>query len=315
MSIMIKKIFLLVKLTLILVIPFQLIFLYGKNPNNSIGTVAGIQNQQTNEVKVTATIGDSHLDLYGYTSPQALVTLEGMGILDHSYADDDGYFQFSTLFSSKSSREACLNSKDPLGRLSSPVCLPPFPAGNNVSVGPVIMPPTVSLNSQNYYMGDQVILSGQAVPNTEVSLSIFGDDKKTSDFALIRPVEAFTFPELKVKSDDKGNFSINLPSSNPKKFRLFAQANFMNSTSANSINLSFDILPIWMIIIRYFLFFISLLYPRLLEIAVIFEISYILYTLKNHLNEKAITIYHNHLPMVEEKSFPSITPNSKEVLN
>lgn len=310
---MIKKVFLFFKLTLILVIPFQLIFLYGKN-SNDLGTVAGIQNQQTNEVKVTATIGDSHLDLFGYTSPQALVTLEGMGILDHSYADEDGYFQFSTLFSSKSSREACLISKDPLGRMSSPVCLPPFPAGNNVSVGPVIMPPTVSLNSQNYYMGDQVILSGQTIPNTEVNLSMFGDDKKTTNFALIRPVEAFTFPELIIKSDSKGNFSINLPSSNPKKFRLFAQANFMKSISANSISLNFDILPIWMVIIKYFLLLTSLLYPRLLEIVVIFEIYYILYTLKNHFHEKAITIYQGKLPIVEANILPSIIPTAKKSL-
>lgn len=299
MNIMIKKIFLFVKLTLILVIPFQLVFLYEKNPNNAIGFVAGIQNEQTNEVKVTATIGDSHLYLYGYTSPQALVTLEGMGILDHSYADDNGYFQFSTLFSSKSSREACLSSKDPLGRLSSPVCLPPFPAGNDVSVGSVIMPPTVSLNSQNYYMGDQIILSGQAVPNTEVNLSMFGNNEKTSSFALIRPVEAFTFPELKVKSDNKGNFSINLPSSNPNRFRLFAQANFLKSVSTNSINLNFDVLPIWMVIVKYLLLFISLIYPRLLEIAILIEIVYILYTLRNHFHEKAIIIYQDHLPMVE----------------
>ncbi len=310
---MIKKIFLLIKLTLVLVIPFQLILLYGKNVNNP-GAVAGIQNQQTNEVKIIATIGDSHLDLYGYTSPQALVTLEGMGILDHTYAGDDGYFQFSTLFSSQSSREACLSSKDTLGRLSSPVCLPPFPAGDNVSVGPIIMPPTVSLNSQNYYMGDQVILSGQAIPDTEVNLSMFGKNNETSNFALIRPVEAFTFPELKVKSDKKGNFSISLPSSNPNRFRLFAQANFMKSVSTNSVNLNFDVLPIWMVIVRYFLFFISLIYPRLLEIVILIEIVYILYTLRNHFHEKAIIIYQDQLPMVEPSSLPSIISMTKKSL-
>ncbi len=298
---MIKKISLLIKLSLVIAIPFQLIFLYGKNIDNS-GTIAGIQNQQTIDVKVTATIGDSHLTLYGYTSPQALVTLEGMGILDHSYADNEGYFQFSTLFLSNSLREDCLSSKDPLGRLSSPVCLPPFPAGNDVSVGPVIMPPTLSLNSQNYYMGDQVILSGQAIPNTEVSLSMFGNNNETSNFALIRPVEAFTFPELKVKSDEKGNFSITLPSSNPNRFRLFAQANFMKSVSTNSISLNFDIFPIWMVIVRYFLFFISLIYPRLLEIAILIEIIYILYTIRFRLHEKAIIVHQSNLPMVENNN-------------
>jgi hypothetical protein len=155
-------------------------------------------------------------------------------------------------------------------------------------------------------MGDQVILSGQAVPNTEVNLSMFGNNEKTSSFALIRPVEAFTFPELKVKSDSKGNFSINLPSSNPNRFRLFAQANFMKSVSTNSINLNFDVLPVWMVIVKYFLFFLSLIYPRLLEIVVLIEIIYMLYALRDHFREKAIMIYHYQLPMVEPSTKKSL---------
>ena len=187
-----------------------------------------------------------------------------MGIFDQTTADGKGYFQFNNRFSPFSKREACLSSKDQFGRLSSPVCLPPFPVDYNVSIGPVIMPPTVSLDKKDYFMGDQVMLSGQAVPNTEVKLSVFGDNKnkfearstkietnsnfkirilkiisdfgfRISSFAFIKPVEAFTFPELTAKSDDKGNFSVNLPSSNPEKFRLFAQTDFKKSISPKSV--------------------------------------------------------------------------------
>ena len=246
---------------LLVLLPLQLGFLYLNPPPESQGTVAGIKSQSTDIVN-SAFIGEFKFSLFGYTSPYAVVSFEGMGIFDQTTANKVGYFEFNNRFSPISRREACLNSKDQFGRLSSPVCLPPFPVDYNVSIGPVIMPPTVSLDKTDYFMGDQVMLSGQAVPNTEVNLSVFGQDKDSrgllADFhGLVRPVEAFTFPELTAKTDSKGNFSINLPSSTPEKFRLFAQTNFKKSISPNSVKLSLDILPVWMVIVKFFLFYFA----------------------------------------------------------
>ncbi|MFA5770080.1 MAG: hypothetical protein WC894_01130 [Patescibacteria group bacterium] len=274
--------FLFLKLAIILIIPFQLAVLYGRDIANHKGEVAGIQ--------VAATIGDRRVDLYGYTSPQALITLEGIGIYNNTYADNNGYFILSALYSSLSPREACLSSKDQLGRLSPPVCLPSFPVDKDIRIGPVIMPPTVSLDKKDYYVDDKVILSGQTIPNTEIDLSVFGDSDNT--LSLIRTVEAFTFPKLKVNSDDKGNFSVDLPSSAPEKFRLFAQTYFNKLSSSTSNKLSLEIMPIWMIIVKNFL-------SRLLEFAIVIEIIYILYVLKDHFEEKSIVLYQKHnLPTV-----------------
>ena len=155
------------------------------------------------------------------------------------------------------------------------------------------------------------MLSGQAVPNTDVKLSVFGQDKDSrgllTDFhGLVRPVEAFTFPELTAKSDDKGNFSIILPSSTPNMFRLFGQTDFKKSISANSVKLSLDILPVWMIIVKFFLFIFSLIKPRLLEILILAEIIYIIYVIKSHIQSKAIILYERHLPAIEESCLPEI---------
>lgn len=284
-----KTNFLFLKLIIILIIPFQLAVLYGRDIVNPKGNVAGIQ--------VTATIGDRHLDLYGYTSPQALIILEGIGIYDSAYADNNGYFILSTLYSSSSPREACLSSKDQLGRLSPPVCLPSFPIDKDIKIGPVIMPPTVSLDKKDYYVDDKVILSGQTIPNTEIDLSVFGDSDNT--LSLIRTVEAFTFPKLKVNSDDKGNFSVDLPSSAPEKFRLFAQTYFNKFSSSTSNKLSLEIMPIWMIIVKNF-------WSRLLEFIIVIEIIYILYVLKDHFEEKSIVLYQNHLPTIEKHNLPIV---------
>ena len=313
---------------ILFLLPLQLGFLYLKNPSESPGTVAGIKSQSF-DIENSVSIGEFRFSLYGHTSPKAQVTFEGMGIFDQTTADETGYFEFNNRFSPFSSREACLSSKDQFGRLSSPLCLPPFPVNYNVNIGPVIMPPTISLDKKDYFIDDQVILSGQAVPNTEVKLSIFGDNKnkfearstkietnsnfkirvlkffsdfgfRISSFAFIRSVEAFAFPQLNIKSDSKGNFSINLPSSSPEKFRLFAQIDFKKSVSPNSVKLNLEILPVWMIIVKFFLFLFSLIRPRLLEIIIIGEIIYILYVLKSHFQKKAIVL-RERFPLIKSR--------------
>ena len=300
----------LISLILIL-IPLQLGFLYLKAPPESLESVAGVS------VSNTASIGEYRFNLYGYTSPLAVVTFEGMGIFDVTTADDQGYFQFNNRFSPYSSREACLSSKDQFGRLSSPVCLPPFPVDYNVTIGPVIISPTVSLNKTDFFLGDRVVLSGQAIPNSEVNLAIFnenGGEYSFPSFSFIKPVEAFTFPKITSKSDNMGNFSINLPSSSPEKYRLFAQVNYIKSISPNSVRLNLEILPIWMIILKFFQFIFSLLRPRLLEIAITLEILYILWVLRGHFQERAIILYQNHLPAIEENHLPEIKEEQSVVL-
>lgn len=298
-------------------IPLQLGYLYLKNSSEQPGIVAGIKSRSVDEIVNSAYIGEFKFSLFGYTSPNALVTFEGMGIFDQTTANKVGYFEFNNRFSPFSKREACLTTKDQLGRLSSPVCLPPFPVNYNVSIGPVIMPPTVSLDKKDYFMGDQVMLSGQAVPNTDVKLSVFGDTHSSRlssiiydpSSLIVHPVEAFTFPELIAKTDSKGNFSINLPSSSPEKFRLFAQTDFLKSVSSNSVKLSLEILPVWMIIVKFFLFLFSLIKPRLLEILILAEIIYIIYVIKNHFQTKEIVLYHGNLPMIEESHLPEVEEN------
>jgi len=293
----VKKSLLIIGL-LIILIPLQLSFLYLSNSLKHSGSVAGLTNYQSASVNNSVFIGGSRLNLFGYTSPQGIVTFEGLGIFEQTTANNDGYFVFDVRFSPLISREACLSSKDQLGRISSPVCLPPFPEGDDVNVGPVIIPPTLSLDKKDYFMGDEVILSGQAIPNTEVTLFVFGDDK---NFQVIKQVEAFTFPELLTQTDKEGNYSVNLPSSNPKKFRLFAQVNYNKSISANSTKLSLEILPFWMFIVRLFTSLLALIKPRLLEIAIISEIIFVLLMLLRHQN-KAIVLYKNKLPIIKEES-------------
>jgi len=299
----------LLTIALLVLLPLQLGYLYLKTPRQSQGTVAGIS--QAVNIENSVSIGEFRFSLFGYTSPLAQVTFEGMGIFDQTTADGKGYFQFNNRFSPFSSREACLSSKDQFGRLTSPLCLPPFPVNYNINIGPVIMPPTLSFDKQDYFVDDEVILSGQAVPNTEIKLSMFGQDKDShgliADFhGLVKSVEAFSFSKLEATTDNKGNFSINLPSSDPEKFRLFAQTNFEKFISPDSIKLNLEILPVWMILLKSFFFILSLIKPRLLEILIIGEIVYIIYVIKGHFQGRTLVLYQSHLPAIEGSHLPTI---------
>jgi len=270
---MVRKIVLIVLILSIL--PFQLNKLYEK----ANGKVAGLTSISTTPILNSISIGEFRFNLFGYTSPGAQVTFDGQGVYDQTTADNNGYFEFKNRFSPFSPREACLSAKDQFGRVSSPVCLPPFPVEYNVSIGPIIISPTLSLNKDYYYSGDEIILSGQTVPNSEVDLSVFTQENTNlvAKLSLIKPVEAFTFPELKASSDSKGNFSIILPSTNIKKFRLFAQSQFETWQSPTSIKLNFKILPIWMIIFQIFNTLYELIKPRILEIIIVCELFIITY--------------------------------------
>jgi len=266
-------------------------------------------------VKMSAFIGEHNFSLYGYTSPKALVNFEGLGIFDQTYSDEAGFFKFANRFSPFSPREACLSAIDQFGRLSAPVCLPPFSTKYDVNIGPVILAPTLSLNSPltgGYFTGDEVTLSGQSIPNTDVNLSLFTNDvgvasnerarharldstiesKRAGPLQLIKPVYAFSFPQLTTHTDGKGNFSISLPSETAKKYRLFAQTTYDRSRSPRSITLNLQIYPWWMWMIRLFGLIIAILGNRIIEVIIIAEIAgLVIYLLRLHFRPHALVKY------------------------
>jgi len=302
---------------IILVVSFIFISLFILQPDK--GQISGISTKSAS-VNMDISIGEYQFDLFGYSSANALVTIEGMGIYDQTYADRAGYFEFNNRFSPFSPREACLTARDQFGRTTSPTCIPPFPTKYNVSIGPVILPPTVSLDAQNYYQGDEIKLSGQTIPNTEVTFSTFVDEKKSfvqylssiiynlSSMIYPRPVEAFTIPQLTARSDEKGNFSLLLPSSRPEFFRLFAQTSYENSRSPDSVRLNIKVLPVWMIIIQFFLFVWSLMKSRLLELLIVAElIGLTIFFLRRYLHHHVIAknralAIRKLYPIVEEET-------------
>lgn len=197
--------------------------------------------------------------LFGYTSPQSTVKLEGVSVGRETKSDQIGYFQFEDVYSLARLKEVCLSSQDSFGRTSTPTCItPPYSTGDNIDYGPVILSPTVSLNKKIYYSGDEVVLEGQTIPNREVSFSFFTDDKAPL-VNLVGKVEAAAISEVEALADAGGRFSVSFPSTRAQTLRLFSQTIFDNQFSPKSNTLQLEILPFWMRLLLYLALLLALL--------------------------------------------------------
>lgn len=263
---------------------------FGQQFQQQPAQVLGETSKKTG-IQISATVGGENFTLYGYSSPLVEVGIDGIGLHYETTADNKGFFEFKDKIAPSAPQETCLSGKDQFGRVTKPVCIPPFPTDERVTVGPVILPPTVSLDKDMYIIGDQVVLSGQTIPNTDVNLSVFTDDKantqdllsKILDIQFIRPVEAFSLPELSVQSDGKGNFSVSLPSSSAKAYRIFTRTKYGEDVSPQSLMLHFKILPLWLAIIRMILMLLSFFQRHLFELIILAQIIWLgIYTLRRY---------------------------------
>lgn len=220
------------------------------------------------KVTVSATIGEPILTIFGYTSPQALVKLDGFRTADHVISDTTGYFRFEKVYlplADPNYPELCLTSVDTQSRLANfPTCLPSLPSGRlNIIVGPVLLPPTISLEKGDFLASQQVVAKGSTIPNAKVKIYLANNLHKK--LSLIKPAEAYSLPSLETISDGNGNFEFNLPADQPSLWRLFASAEFAGSPTPKSNTLIFKILTwwawLWLMVRQIILAFFSLLKP------------------------------------------------------
>lgn len=260
-------------------------------------------------VEVKVVVGKNKFKLFGFTSAKAIVYLDGISIKEKTIADAKGYFEFSSANSPLLAQETCLYSQDSLGRVTSPACLASFPIDIDVEIGPVILSPTISLSKALFQTGQNGILSGQTIPNTEVDLTFFVDNNASSLSKLnpIKKVLAFSIPKISVRSDKQGNYSISLPTNEESKVRTFAQYNYNNSPSPKSFTLSFLVTNWWDALIITLLYYVGNLMPYLLMLLALITITLILLMIYRHHFHPAKLINSRAL-MIRER-FPLLVEN------
>jgi len=254
-------------------------------------------------VTVSATLGEAYLSLFGYTSPLSRVEVSGSAVFAETTSNDKGYFEFGAIYAFPFTREICLTSFDQQNRATNPLCLPtPTFATKKRSVGPVILAPTLSLAKGKFLPGETIEASGQSLPNAEISVSLFRAEPTFWE-RLIPQVFASTLPVYNIKTDQKGSFSFNLPSTTSNLFRLFTQVRFDNSPSPKSNTLTFKVLTVFEYLLERIRLFLLALYALIknlpfFETLIILEIIFLFFIWKRSKKHQLMIMNKNIVPLL-----------------
>lgn len=202
--------------------------------------------EKSESINISASISDTRVTIFGYTSPNSKVELTGINIYAATYSDGSGYFIFDKTILPKNPSELCLESTDSEHRTTSPICLPQPPMTNyDTNIGPILLSPTLSLEQDIINPNSTVISSGQAIPNSPVEIYFYQVNNKASTF--VKDANAFSLPSLTTTSDKNGYFSFNLPTSYSSNYRLYATTKFDQNSSPKSNTLLYKLPSMWSI--------------------------------------------------------------------
>lgn len=251
-------------------------------------------------ITVTATVGEPKLTLFGYTSPQAEVKLEGERVHEETIANEEGYFFFDRIFlppPTPDYPEICLTAIDTHYRTSFPTCLPPLPVGPfDITVGPVLLPPTISLEKGNFLPNEQIVAEGETIPNTEATIYLANDFWTKTPHRLLSifrasPAYAYYLPRYQIQADERGHFEFNLPGVRPASWRVFAATNFLGSPTPKSNSLSFKVLSwwewFWQMLKRLLSLILGFLRPYLWQLIILAEVVLIFWLWRKRRLSKA----------------------------
>ncbi|MFA6518270.1 MAG: hypothetical protein WCV93_01300 [Candidatus Shapirobacteria bacterium] len=211
--------------------PILLFALFFLNPNSSFSI------ESVKSVSISATIGLHQATIFGYTSPNSRVEITSPRVYSLTFSDPNGYFEFTKTILPENPSDLCLSSTDESSRRSLPVCIPPPPPNNyHTDLGPIILPPTLTLDADNLKAYATTPASGQTIPNSLVLIHFY---QVSSTRSLIPEAHAASLPPLETKSNQQGRFSFSLPTDHYGQYRLFATTLINSSPSPNSFSLNY----------------------------------------------------------------------------
>lgn len=227
-------------------------------------------NQNTS-VNISASIGQNQVTIDGYTSPQSRVELTSPRVFAVTYSDQSGYFIFDKTILPRGPSDLCLISIDNHGRHTFPVCIPPPPITNyHTDIGLILLPPTISLENDTINPNSTVLTSGQSIPNSQVSIHFYKVNDKAISFP--KELQAYSLPFLSVKSDQAGNFDLNLPTAYASNYRLYASTKLNSNYSPKSNTLIYNLPSLFWIFIQQNFYLVFLLPFYVITLIVFFTL-------------------------------------------
>lgn len=258
------------KLKLSFAIAILILFFEAKGVNGAITPQEKVIVRPN--IIVSATIGIPKMTLWGYGPAESLVELSGIGVDQNTNSLTNGYYSFDLVYLPNTSNfpELCVTAIDNEGRVTPPTCIPPIGSGNYFfNVGPVILPPTISVGAPETNMGGEVSTQGKTIPGSPVEIKLARPEIKKGvlGFQLVSQVLAYYIPNYTITSDAEGNFSFNMPTGTSTTWRVFAVTKYEDGNrSPKSNTLKFKTLSqgqyAWQNIWAYLKTF--LIWPRIL---------------------------------------------------
>lgn len=260
-------------------------------------------------VSVSGSVGVNEVTIYGYTSPNSRVELTSANVYSLDYSDDSGYYEFTkTILPKNYSSELCLQSKDNSGRSSSLICVPSPPNTNyHTDIGPIVLPPTVSLEQSNINPNSTVTSSGQTIPKSTVTVYFYKVNDSAQSFP--KSVLAYSLPKIETTTDENGNYSINLPTAYSSNYRLYTSVKYNDNFSPKSNTLLYTMPSLFWLFLQQHAYLIVLLpifiFSLLLFFILLFLNSQTFYRFKQSLYPLVIR---NFYPAIKTQNFPLLYP-------
>lgn len=200
------------------------------------------------DTAVSASIGTTvTYSLFGYTSSYATVHLDGIGLMQQTRANTDGYFSFSSFPAPQNIEEFCLTAVDTNGGTSVPLCVPAPKNGITHAMGPYLLSPTIRVSSAQTPAGSTVVISGKTIPSTSINLSTY---TAPASVALIPAVYAAqTVRSLNAAKD--GSYSYQYSSPDTQTVRVFTQGVYEKTKTPKSNTLTFSFYGFLTMILMY----------------------------------------------------------------
>lgn len=208
--------------------------------------------------------------LFGYTSPNSLVQVVGVRVFAQVSADRTGYFLIDPLPVSLEAKELCVTTLDSERRIGFPLCIKTPDSDKPAEIGPLLLAPTVSLSTSHGIQNQTITAFGKTLPNADVSVSVFQAGPlnladrilNNISFLPVQTVQAKDIPLNTIKSDSRGNFSINLPTQDADAYRMFVKAFYSGLPTLKSQTLSF-------LVASWLDFWVKTVLPRLLLLLIL----------------------------------------------
>lgn len=237
---------------------------------------------------------EKRFGIYGYTSPNATVNIQSP-IYGETKADSKGFYDFKYLFVTLFREDLCIIAHDTENRSTPPLCIPPPEAKADKYIGPILLPPSTSISSGNAYIGDSVTLTGQTIPNADVKLSMFTDElQQNKKLTLFPSVYAYTLPQLSLISNEKGEYSLTLPTASSQFMRMFTRALYDGNSTPKSLTLILDIFPMWMLLFKFFASLWSILRAHMIELIILTQLYFLLMYFLRHFFKPTYISSHRH---------------------